>query len=180
MPTHIALLRAVNLGAHNKIPMADLRGLFEELGFAGARTLLQSGNVVFDGGRRSADRLEADFEKAARARLGLDTDFYVRTAEEWAALVRANPFPREAEEDPGHLLVTFLKRAPGPGDVEALQHAIKGREVVRAEGRQAYIVYPDGVGRSRLSSAVIEKHLGSSGTGRNWNTVLKLAALVGA
>ena len=70
-----------------------------------------------------------------------------------------------------------LKAAPPPEAVAALQGSIAGRELVRAVGRQAYVVYPDGIGRSRLTNAVIEKRLGTRGTGRNWNTVLKLAAL---
>jgi uncharacterized protein (DUF1697 family) len=73
-----------------------------------------------------------------------------------------------------------LKQAPDAGAVEALQAAITGREVVRAVGRQAYITYPDGIGDSRLTINVIEKKLGSRGTGRNWNTVLKLGTLAGA
>mgnify|MGYP002399900788 CR=1 FL=1 len=95
-------------------------------------------------------------------------------------MVADNPFRVEAERDPGHLLVMFLKQAPTREAVTALQRAITGREVVRAEGRHAYLVYPDGVGRSRLTSALIEKHLGTRGTGRNWNTVQKLGALVEA
>ena len=70
-----------------------------------------------------------------------------------------------------------LKDAPDAADVKALQAAVKDREVIRADGRQAYIVYPDGIGRSRLTSALIEKKLGTRGTGRNWNTVVKLNAL---
>ena len=95
-------------------------------------------------------------------------------------MVAGNPFPEEAERDPSHLLVIFLKEAPDRKDVMALQSAIKGREVVRAKGRHAYVVYPDGIGRSRLTSALIEKKLATRGTGRNWNTVLKLGAAAGA
>src|SRR5207249_1045546 len=113
----------------------------------------------------------------ARKRLGLQADCFVRTAEEWKAIVAHNPFPKEAERDPGHLLVMFLKDAPARNDVEALQAAITGPEVVRATGRHAYIVYPNGIGRSRLTNALIERKLGTPGTGRNWNTVLKLRAL---
>ena len=82
-----------------------------------------------------------------------------------------------AEGDPSHLLVMFLKKEPDRDSVTALQKSIKGREIVKAKGRHAYIVYPDGVGRSRLTNTVIEKALGTSSTGRNWNTVLKLADL---
>lgn len=175
--THfIALLRAVNLAGHQKVAMADLRGLLDELGLEEPRSLLASGNLVFRADDRTTAELEEMLERGARARLGLDTDIFVRTADEWSEVVAANPFPAEAEGDPGHLLVYALKEAPGPERVDELQRAIRGREVVRAVRRHAYVVYPDGVGRSRLSSALIERKLGTRGTGRNWNTVLKLQA----
>jgi uncharacterized protein (DUF1697 family) len=179
MTTHIALLRAVNLGSYNAVAMPDLRGLLVGLGFTDPRTLLQSGNAVFGGGKQTPASVERKLEKEAAARLGLQTGFFVRTAVEWHDLVAANPFSAEAERDPGHLLVMCLKAAPAPEAVAALQASIVGRERVRVAGRQAYIVYPDGVGRSRLSNALIEKRLATRGTARNWNTVLKLAALVG-
>jgi uncharacterized protein (DUF1697 family) len=177
MTAHIALLRAVNLPGHNKVAMAELRTCLEQQGFTAVRTLLQSGNAVFGGGRRRGAALERQLEETARAALGVDTTFVVRTREEWDALVAANPFPREAVDDPGHLLLFCLKDAP-PADAEArLRAAVKGRERVRVNGRQAYLVYPDGVGESKLTNTVLERWLGSRGTGRNWNTVLKLQAL---
>ena len=179
MPTYVALLRAVNV-AKTQVAMADLRAVLEKMGFAEVRTLLQSGNVVFREGGKSSAQLEKLLEAEAKKRMALETDFMVRTAAEWEALVAGNPFPREAKADPAHLLVMFLKDAPAPEAVGALQAAVVGREVVRAAGKQAYLVYPDGIGRSRLTTAVIEKNLATRGTGRNWNTVLKLAALAGA
>jgi len=116
-------------------------------------------------------------ENGAAKELGVTTDVMVRSAKEWQAMIEANPFPKEARQDPSHLLVYALKDAPPRTSVKALRDAISGREVVQVHGRCAYIVYPDGIGRSRLTSAVIEKHLGTRGTGRNWNTVLKLRAL---
>jgi uncharacterized protein (DUF1697 family) len=178
--THIALLRAVNLAGRNRVAMSDLRALFAELGFADARTLLQSGNVVFRGGSRPGPALERLLEGASGRRIGVETEYFVRTAAEWERIVSGNPFPDEARRDPGRLLVMPLKAAPQGAGVEALQAAIVGAEVVHAVDRQLYIVYPDGVGRSRLTTALIERHLGTRGTARNWNTVLKLAALVGA
>jgi uncharacterized protein (DUF1697 family) len=179
MPTHAALLRAVNLAGRNTIAMAELRQLAQELGLEDARTLLQSGNLVFTSRSGSPSELEAALESATRERLGLDTNFFVRSGVEWGTLLRANPFQDEARRDPGRLLVVFLKDAPAAGAVQALQQAIVGREVVRAYGGQLYVVYPDGVGRSRLTMALIEKKLGTRGTGRNWNTVTKLAGLLG-
>lgn len=180
MAIHVGLLRAVNLAGLNKVGMADLRDLLTAIGMEDVRTLLQSGNVVFRSGAQTAAQLEAVLEKALAKRLGLETEFFVRNAADWKAMIAANPFPAEAKRDPGHLLVLFLKDAPPAENVTALQNAIKGREVVKAKGRQLYAVYPDGVGRSRLTSALIERKLGMRGTGRNWNTVLKLGALVGA
>jgi uncharacterized protein (DUF1697 family) len=177
MTTLIALLRAVNLPGHKPVAMSDLREFAAELGFADVRSILQSGNLVFRSQTRSCARLERTLETEAENHLGLKTDFFVRTAEEWQAVIARNPFREEARRDPSHLLVMSLKDAPEAGAVKALQAAIKGREVVRADGRQAYIVYPDGIGRSKLTSVLIEAKLGTRGTGRNWNTVSKLGVL---
>jgi uncharacterized protein (DUF1697 family) len=177
MSACIALLRAINLPGHNKVAMRDLLDLLAGLGLRDGQALLQTGNLVFRGGKAPAPELERLLEDAARQRLGLDTDIMVRTAQEWRAAVERNPFPVEARADPGHLLLVALKQAPAPGAEARLQSAITGREVVRVRGKHAYLVYPDGVGRSRLTSAVIDRHLGTRGTGRNWNTVLKLGAL---
>ena len=178
--TYIGLLRAVNLPGHNKVGMADLRELLTGLGMQGVRSLLQSGNVVFRDVSGAPAQLEPLFENAAAKHLGLEADFFVRTLDDWKGVIAGNPFPEEAKRDPSHLVVMFLKEAPDREAVRALQRTITGREVVRAKGPHAYIVYPDGIGRSRLTSAVIEKKLGGRGTGRNWNTVLKLGALGGS
>lgn len=177
---HVALLRAVNVAGHQPVGMADLRDFLTRLGFADARSLLQSGNLVFRGGTKTGAPLERMLEAEAAKRLRLETDFFVRTADEWRALIRQNPFPEEAERDPAHLVVQFLRDAPDAGAVKALQAAITGRETVQANGRHAYIVYPDGIGHSRLTTALIEKRLGTRSTARNWNTVLKLGALAQA
>ena len=177
MPVYVGLVRAVNLAGKNMLSMSGLRELMARLGMSDARTLLQSGNVVFRSDIRSPAKVEKLLEDSVEQRLGLKTAFFVRTVDDMNAVVADNPFPREAKEDPGHLVVGFLKDAPDRAAVTALQKAIVGREVVRAVGRHTYVVYPDGIGRSKLSVALIEKKLGTRGTGRNWNTVLKLGAL---
>ena len=175
MTVHVALLRAVNLAGSSSVAMADLRSLMAELGFD-AKTLLQSGNLVFDAGKKGA-ALEGLIEKELVARLSLKTEVFLRSAKEWDALVAANPFPKEAKADPGHLVLIALREKAKPAAVKTLQVSIKGRETVAAAGRELYVVYPDGIGRSKLTMAAIEKALGTRGTGRNWNTVLKIAAL---
>ena len=180
MTIYVALLRGINVGGHKQVAMADLRDLLTHLGFADARSLLQSGNLVFRSDARTGSGLERLLETETENRLGLRTDWFVRTAQEWQAVVAHNPFRREAERDPARLLVIFLKEAPDVKSVEGLQAAITGPEIVRAAGKHAYLVYPNGVGRSRLTNALIERKLGTSATGRNWNTVLKLGALAKA
>ncbi|HSF14213.1 MAG TPA: DUF1697 domain-containing protein [Vicinamibacteria bacterium] len=177
MGVYIALLRGINVGGHKRVSMAELRALFGELGFDDVQSLLQSGNVVFRTDRADAPALERLLEKATKKHLGIETVFFVRTAAEWKTIVARNPFPEEAKKDPSHLLVLCLKQRPKAAAVKSLEAAIIGSEVLRVSGRQAYIVYPDGVGRSRLTNALIERKLGGSGTARNWSTVLKLAAL---
>jgi len=157
---YAALLRAVNVAGHQPITMADLRAIAEKLGLTKVSTLLASGNLVFDG-----KATEAILESK------LHTDVFLRSARELDAIVAANPFPKEATDDPGRLVVLFLK---GKGDGAALQKAIKGREIARGKGNQIYVYYPDGQGRSKLTNALIEKTLGTRATARNWNTVLKL------
>jgi uncharacterized protein (DUF1697 family) len=175
---NVAFLRAINLAGKRAVSMASLRRLLEELGLTGVQSLLQSGNVVFESEGRKPAELERVLEEATARKLGVETDFFVRTAKEWSGIVAANPFRREAKQDPGHLLVVCLKKAVTSSDVKALQAAIRGPEIVRAEGRQAYVVYPDGVGRSKLTAALIEAKLGARGTARNWNTVLRVQTML--
>jgi uncharacterized protein (DUF1697 family) len=173
----IALIRGINVGGHKKVAMADLRALLEQLGFTDVKSLLQSGNLVFRSDRRNAAEMERLFETEAVKGLALEADFFVRSAKEWKTVVAENPFPKEAERDPGHLVVMCLKNAPDKADVKGLQAAITGPEIVRAKGRHLYISFPNGIGTSRLTNALIEKKLRTRGTARNWNTVLKLDAL---
>lgn len=177
MTTFIALVRGINIAGHKLVAMADLRDLFMAVGFVDVRSLFQSGNLLFQGRARAGARLERRLETEAEKRLDLQTSFFVRTAMEWQAVVAHNPFRDEAERDPAHLAVMFFKDAPDPTAVKALRAAITGPEVLRAVDRQAYITYPNGFGRSRLTNALIERKLGTRCTGRNWNTVLRIAAL---
>jgi uncharacterized protein (DUF1697 family) len=177
MTTYIGLLRAVNLAGHRMVSMAALREILTALGMQDARSLLQSGNLVFRTAERSAASLERTLESETERRLGLTTEFVVRTAEEWQAVIARNPFREEARNNPSRLVVFSLKGAAGRKEAADLAKAIAGPEVVRVTPRSVYIVYPEGIGRSRLTSALIERTLGSRGTGRNWNTVLKIAAL---
>jgi uncharacterized protein (DUF1697 family) len=176
LTTHIALLRGINVGGHRSVGMTDLRNFLTKLGFDDVRSLLQSGNVVLGSRARTGAELERFLESESLKKFGIEIDFFVRAPEEWKSMIRQNPFRKEAELDPARLVVMLLKSPPRPEDVTALQEGISGGEIVRAKGRHLYAFYPDGQGRSRLTNAVIERKLGRC-TGRNWNTVLKLAML---
>jgi len=176
MTTWIALLRAVNVGGRKALA-SDLNSMMAQLGFENGRTLLASGNLVFRREGTTEAELTARLEAESEKRLGFRTDYLVRSAAEWHALVAANPYPGAARDDPAHLVAMPLKQAPGPDAVESLRAAIVGRERVEAVGRTAYLAYPDGIGESKLTIAIIEKKLATRGTARNWNTVLKLDAL---
>jgi uncharacterized protein (DUF1697 family) len=162
----VALLRAINVGGHGKLPMAELLQHFASAGFKDAKTLLQSGNVVFAARSKS----NASLERALEAKVG--TDVIIRTAEEWSEIVAANPFRAEAKNDPARLHVMFLKNEPDAG------FDWPGPERMKRIGQQLYIVYPNGAGTSKLTGALIERKLGTRGTARNWNTVMKIAALL--
>lgn len=179
--THcIALLRGINVAGKRPVAMTDLRDLLAGLGLEGVQSVLQSGNLVFRCNGEGGARLERELEAEAKKHLALETEFFVRSAAEWEDVVADNPFHEVARRDPARLVAVFLKDAPRAAAVKALQAAIVGRETVRTSGKQVYIVYPDGQGRSKLTNALIEKHLGSRGTARNWNTVMRLAELVRA
>ena len=156
--------------------MTDLRNFITQVGLQDARSLLQSGNLIFTSSVRTGAELERYLESEAADRLSLEVDFFVRTPEEWKSIIRQNPFRKEAERDPGHLIALFLKKTPEAREIAALQADVKGPEIIKAKGKQAYIFYPDGQGRSKLTHTMIEKRLGR-GTGRNWNTVLKLGII---
>jgi uncharacterized protein (DUF1697 family) len=175
--TWIVLLRAVNLGPHGRVRMADLRSFLEGLGYGNVRTVVQTGNAVFEAGGE-AGALEKRMEAEAQAALGLKTAFIVRTPAEWRAIVANNPYPRQAKDDPAHLVLMALRQSPRTRALSDLRAAIKGPETVELEGRDAYLWYPVDIGHSKLTAAMIERKLGVTGTARNWNTVLKIAALL--
>ncbi|WP_267394818.1 DUF1697 domain-containing protein [Sphingomonas sp. GC_Shp_1] len=170
-----ALLRGVNVGGNRKLAMADLAAFMRAEGYGGVATLLASGNVVFDADEDNAAALETRLAAAARARLGLDTDWLLRRHAELAAVIANNPFPDAAAARPNHLLVTF-HRDPVPAALVAAV-PLAGPERLHAAGRELYVDYAAGVGRSTLPATMAKLKFPRVATARNWNTVTKLAAL---
>ena len=165
------------MGGHRTVPMARLRALVEGLGHARVATHLNSGNVVFVAPDDAApERLAADVAHALREDLGFEVDVLVRTRAELDAVVAADPFPEASAEDPGRVLVTFFARDLDP-DPAFDAGAYGGEQLVWA-GREAYVHYADGMGRSRLTPDVLVRAARQQGTGRNWRTVLALRGLL--
>ena len=129
--------------------MEKLRTFLGGLGYSGVATILQSGNVVFSAKEQSPASMEEEIEKEISKRFGHTLDVLVRTEKEWAKVVQQNPFAREAKDDPSHLLVMFLKAAPKKERLLSLQADVRGPEIIRGIGRELYITYPNGIGRSR-------------------------------
>jgi uncharacterized protein (DUF1697 family) len=176
--TYVALLRGINLGAHKKVSMSDLRALFTDLGAEDVATYVQSGNVVFRSGD-SAGELTQALEKRIRRDLCHDVNVLLRTQRQLAELVAGNPFADRTSELT-KLHVTFLADKPDPARVRKLDPRLAEPDEFRVIGQEVYLHTPNGYGRSKLSNAYFEKQLDVSATTRNWRTVTKLAELAGA
>ncbi len=176
VPTYAALLRGINVGRNKRIAMADLRSLVEGLGHESVQTHLQSGNVVFESSKRSAKPLEAAIEAAIAAELGMDVTVMVRRADELAAVVEAAPYGGRTS-DHKRVHVAFLAEAPRAAAVKGFGIEEFAPDEITVIGREAYLLYPDGYARTKLTNAVLEKKLGVRATSRNWRTVTALAEL---
>lgn len=166
MATHIALLRAINVGGTGKLPMAELRALCEAVGLKHVRTYIQSGNVIAESARGAAG-VKTALERALHERLGKPCRVIVRSLAELEATAAANPYPTA---EPKQLLVVFLDDAP-PRDA-LTGWKIPGREQMSIRGRELFIHFPDGMGTSKLKVPFAD-----IGTGRNLNTVRALIAM---
>lgn len=177
MPVVISMLRGINVGAHNRIKMDALREVYELLGLREVQTYVQSGNVVFSTVRRDLAKLADALESALEERFGFRPSVILRTPPEMKEVIDRNPFADRTGLDPAKLLVLFLASDPGEEARKKVAQMNTAPDELRMEGRELYVYFPDGMGRSKLPWASLGKMLGSVGTGRNWNTVLKLLAL---
>ena len=180
MTMRIALLRGVNVGGAKKVAMADLKAMMEALGFAEVKTLLQSGNVVFRAGDEAEADLEARLEAETGTRLGLKTSYLVRDAVQWRAIIDACPFPEEAAAEPSRTLVTVGRAAMPAEALDAVRAVMLPHEKLEAVERQVYAWFGEGMGQSKAAEVLNRKAVKAVATGRNWNTVMKIAALIGA
>ena len=180
MPTYIALLRAVNVGGYGKLSMTDFRKLLEGLGFKNVETYIQSGNAVFDApgsAAKAGSAIAAGLEKM----MGAPADVMIRTHEDLSRMIAANPFAAEAAADGARVHVAFLA-ASAPAGAEAALRRIVAQYPARRDrfhlaGDNIYFHLPDGAAETKFSGKTLDRAVGVAGTGRNWNTVLKLHAM---
>lgn len=171
MTVYVSMLRAVNVGG--RLKMDALRRVYESIGVKDVRTLLQSGNVVFRSGLSDRDQLVKRIIQELERQLDLKVEVILRTLAEIASIVERGPV-LSPQADPAKLLVMFLAHVPPAAAQAALVKRHKGPEMLELRGPEIYLYYPEGVGRSKLSGAVLENHLGVAGTARNWITLTKL------
>jgi len=174
MTTYISLLRGINVGGNKKIRMAELKALYESLGFSSVTTYVQSGNVVFDADAADDSALSARIEAAIGEHFGFDVTVLLRTADDLRQILDNNPFPGAEAK---YLHVLFLSAAPDPGAVAALDVPAANGEDWLLAGREIYLHYPNGSGRSKMTGAFFERGLGLAGSARNWNSVNALHKL---
>ncbi|WP_292063361.1 DUF1697 domain-containing protein [Brevundimonas sp. UBA7664] len=171
----IILFRGMNTGGV-RAPVAGQRAMAEAMGLKNPRTLLASGNLVVESGK-APDALEHDIEAAMEKTFGLKVAAMVRTPDQWARLVAANPFADEAAAHPSRMVAMVMKDGIRAGALEACRDLAAGGERVEAIDGVLYFWFPDGQGESGIFKKATPRMLGM-GTGRNWNTVLKLADMV--
>ena len=189
MATHVALLRGINVGGRNKVPMADLREVVTSLGHTGVTTYIQSGNVLFSTAQTDTAKLAAALEAAIEDRFGIWASVVVLSREELAEVLASNPYPDEP--NPKLVHVVFLNGKP-PNDLldriaaaESAAAAKGGRDTAQATDRVLFLHTPDGFGTSELAQALFriigvpgkQKKPGPAATARNWATATKLLSL---
>ena len=174
MPAVICLLRGVNVGGHGKIKMDVLRALCESVGLESPQTYIQSGNVVFKTKERNLKQLARKLGDAIEGKAGFRPDIILRTAAELAETLAKNPFAKRRDLNPAKLLITFLAEEPSTAALKELAEIKTDPEEMKIKGHEVFIYFPDGMGRSKFPWPRVGKILGSTGTGRNWNTANKL------
>ena len=175
MHVYVSFLRGVNVGGHNKIKMDALRDLYIKLGFHDPRTYVQSGNVVF--GAKDKELKAAVLEDAIEKSFGFRAGVVLRTAAELRHTVKANPFAKREGINPGLLLVSVLADTPDKQALAALRAIPTGPEELHIAGREIFIYFPNGMGRSKFPWASLDKILKTTATGRNLRTVTTLLSM---
>jgi uncharacterized protein (DUF1697 family) len=171
---HVALLRGINVGGKNMLPMKELCALFAATGCANVQSYIQSGNVIFDAPARALGKLGERVGEAIEERFGFRPPIVLRSAKQLAAACDRVPFP-----DTPHVHVGFLAQAPTKPQLAALDPGFGAPDRYIVHGSEVYLHLPNGMGRSKLGTGYFDKRIGTT-TFRNWNTVVELARLTAA
>jgi uncharacterized protein (DUF1697 family) len=174
MPVLISMLRGVNVGGHNRIKMDALRGLYESLKLEDPRTYVQSGNVIFRSKEKNLPALAKKIQNAVEREFGFPPEIILRTVNEMRQVLDTHPFANRRDIEPSQLLITFLTAEPGPNAHAALLNLKNHPEELHLKGRELYIHFPNGVGKSKLPWSSVEKLLKITGTARNLNSAAKM------
>ena len=177
MPVLISMLRGVNLGTHNRMKMEDLRAVYKALKFDDPRTYVQSGNVVFRTKEKHSAALAKKIQDAIERKFGFRAAVILRSTEELRKAIAATPFAASRNLEPGKILVTFLAAEPGADALATLAGLKSHPEELHLKGRELYIYFPNGAGKTKLPWSSVEKLLKTTGTARNWNSVTKILAM---
>lgn len=174
--TFVALLRGINVGGHNPVPMSELREACEALGWLDVRTYIQSGNVIFRSSSTAA-RLSGELEGAIANRFGLTIAVVVRTAKQWEHYAKANPFADAADAHPNLVMLGLSKAKPKADAAAELRKRASADETILVSGDAIWIHFGSGAGKTKITPSLLDRAVGSPVTLRNWRTVLKLREL---
>ena len=176
MPRYVALLRSVNVAGHGRLGMQELRAAFDALGYTGVTTYIQTGNVVFSTGSRSEAAIGSAIEQRLAEDFGDSPAVILRTVPELLRIAAASPYAK-AGANPSRHHVTFLAAAPSEAALAALALPASGRDELVLDGREVYVLTPEGYAETKFTGSFLERRLGVVSTTRNWNTVTKLGEL---
>ena len=172
---HLVMPRGINVGTRNRVPMAELRSMLTDEGYADVATVLQSGNVIVSAESSGPDQIAASVQRLLSEAFDVNVPCVTRTADQVRAVLERNPL-QEVVTDNSRYLVDFLSEKPDPEAVAALLAEEHNPEAIAIEGTEAFVWTPDGVKAMTLSYAFLEKRLGVVATARNWKTLQKIAA----
>ena len=174
----VSLFRGINVGGNQLVRMEALKGLHTSLGLGDVQTYIQSGNVVFTSDDADVAQIQKNIEDGFAQTFGFSVKVMVRTANQLNAIIGNNPFQDQPMRESNRIIALFLESYPVSTALEDIQKTYNGPEEIHIIGKEAFIYYPEGQGRSKLTNVFLEKKMKTAGTARNWNTVLKLQQLL--
>jgi uncharacterized protein (DUF1697 family) len=178
MTRYVSLFRGINVGGHQTVRMDALKELHTSLDLQDVQTYIQSGNVVFTSDNPNVIQIQMDIEDRFAQNFGFQVKVMVRTAGEFNMIIENNPFQNQLMRESKWVVAMFLASNPISTALEDIQKTYTGPEEIHIIGKEAFIYYSDGQGRSKLTNTFLEKKLKTAGTARNWNTVLQLQKMM--